>query len=582
LAELTLQQKQALALAAARARAAQQAAQPPVGAVPGSRAYADWAAQQARAGKTLPQVSPTPPEWQAPGQRPDMYNSTLATIQGATGAVPFLNQTSDAILAGGQTIGDMFGGKPGDFGANYNAIQSQRDAIKNVAPFANLAGAAGATMLGAGMIGGGATLAPKFAKDGVAVLKEIPSLGSEALGLSGKFGQQLLNSTLSTAGYEGLQGLSHGHSGAQLLADEGIGGGSGFLGSLVGQGIGVLGDSLAKKATSKAQNAAIDAAIGTSSTSAKDIKAGARQMFENSVDSNPLQITDGAYHRLLGDVQNGLQKMRPNVESNPQVVGALKKMWSIADDLNAGGNVAVDMKDLHILRQNASEIAGKGGQDGLMGQIIVDKLDSFINSLKPADIAGGADPSLAAKNLMQGIADWSKAKKMDILEGAVTSAQGARSGYENGLKNEFAKIMRNPKVFNRFSQAEQEAIRRVAQGTTGQNAASLLGTLGLNVTGGFGAKNVLGAGVGTGAMTTALAPFLGPAAFPVAAGATTAAGMVGRRVATDMADTAANRAIQAVANGSIPSVPVARNMLEWLGTPADLAIRGAGLAMMPR
>lgn len=562
MAELTLQQKQALALAAARARAAQQSA-PPAGAVPGSRAYADWAAQQARAGKTLPQVSPKPPEWQPPGQRPDMYNSTLATIQGATGAVPFLNQASDAILAGGQTIGDMFGGKPGDFGANYNAIQSQREAIKNAAPLANLAGATGGTLLGATAIGA------------------IPA-GAEALGLTGKFGQQLLNSTLSTAGYEGLQGLSHGHTGAQLLADEGIGGGSGFLGSLVGQGIGALGDSLAKKATSKAQNAAIDAAIGTSNTSAKDIKAGARQMFENSVDSNPLQITDGAYHRLLGDVQNGLQKMRPNVESNPQVVGALKKMWSIADDLNAGGNVAVDMKDLHILRQNASEIAGKGGQDGLMGQIIVEKLDAFINSLKPADIAGGADPSLAAKNLMQGIADWSKAKKMDILEGAVTSAQGARSGYENGLKNEFAKIMRNPKVFNRFSRAEQEAIRRVAQGTTGQNLASVMGSLGVNFDGGQGAKNILGAGVGTTAVASALSPFLGLGALPAAATITTGAGMVGRKVATNMADTAANRAIQTVANGVIPSVPVARNMLEWLGTPADLAIRGAGFAMMPR
>jgi hypothetical protein len=34
---------------------------PPAGAAPGSRAYADWAAAQARAGKTLPQVGPQPP-----------------------------------------------------------------------------------------------------------------------------------------------------------------------------------------------------------------------------------------------------------------------------------------------------------------------------------------------------------------------------------------------------------------------------------------------------------------------------------------------------------------------------------------
>lgn len=36
--------------------------EPPAGAVPGSREYADWAAARARAGKALPQVSPAPPE----------------------------------------------------------------------------------------------------------------------------------------------------------------------------------------------------------------------------------------------------------------------------------------------------------------------------------------------------------------------------------------------------------------------------------------------------------------------------------------------------------------------------------------
>jgi hypothetical protein len=35
---------------------------PPAGAKPGSREYADWAAARARAGKALPQVSPAPPE----------------------------------------------------------------------------------------------------------------------------------------------------------------------------------------------------------------------------------------------------------------------------------------------------------------------------------------------------------------------------------------------------------------------------------------------------------------------------------------------------------------------------------------
>jgi hypothetical protein len=59
--ELTIEQKQALALAAARKRQAESAGAaaggPPQGAQPGSREYADWALAQARAGKDVPQVS---------------------------------------------------------------------------------------------------------------------------------------------------------------------------------------------------------------------------------------------------------------------------------------------------------------------------------------------------------------------------------------------------------------------------------------------------------------------------------------------------------------------------------------------
>lgn len=36
--------------------------EPPAGAAPGSREYADWAAARARAGKAIPQISPAPPE----------------------------------------------------------------------------------------------------------------------------------------------------------------------------------------------------------------------------------------------------------------------------------------------------------------------------------------------------------------------------------------------------------------------------------------------------------------------------------------------------------------------------------------
>ncbi|MDC9825679.1 hypothetical protein PRN20_18245 [Devosia sp. ZB163] len=66
MAELTAEQQKALALAAARKRQAEQSgeaatAAAPEGLKPGSREYADWAVQQAKAGRELPQVSAEPP-----------------------------------------------------------------------------------------------------------------------------------------------------------------------------------------------------------------------------------------------------------------------------------------------------------------------------------------------------------------------------------------------------------------------------------------------------------------------------------------------------------------------------------------
>jgi hypothetical protein len=135
--------------------------------------------------------------------------------------------------------------------------------------------------------------------------------------------------------------------------------------------------------------------------------------------------------------------------------------------------------------------------------------------------------------------------------------------------------------YARFSPAEQAAIAQVAKGTTGQNAASLIGKLGISI-GGHGAHNIVGAGVGTTALAAALAPFVGPvAALPLAATGTTIAGAAGRRIAEDAAQRGANRAIQAAAVGNIPAVPRVPNFLAPPALAANLLTRGA-LPLLPQ
>lgn len=524
------------------------------GGAPGSREYADWAAKQAMAGKQLPQISPSPPV--DTGGLSPASAAIPATMQGITGAIPGLNQAADALLAGGQSIGDMATGQPVDFGAHYNAIQKRREQIADAAPIAQTLGGLGGTV---GLTGG---------------LGLLPG-GMEAMGLSGSFGKQLLNSTGSTALYEGLQGLTHGHTGGQLLADEAGGAGSGLGGSLLGQGIGKLGEGISNAITSRAQNALTSKAIEKAPTAPQLFDA-ASKLFDASTGGTPLQLTDSAYMRLLSDVQNATQKYRPNENTSKEGVGLLQKLWQVADELNApGSSVAVDFKDLHILRQTAQQVtqaAQASAESKTIAGLIIRKLDGFIDTLKLSDTAGATDPKQAANAFLTAISTWRKASKVSLIDDAIKKADTYKSGYENGLKLSFLDLMKTPD-FQRFTPIEQEAIRTVAKGTTGQNIAEAFGKLGISFSG-PAAHNVLGGTGATMGLGTALSPVLGPLAFPAALGVTTATGIAGRAVAENIAKKGANRAAQIMATSSIPVARRMPNVLSKFAVPANIAVRG--------
>jgi hypothetical protein len=486
---------------------------------------------------------------------PDLATSSLATVGGLTASVPFLNEASDALLAGGQTVGDMLTGQPVDFGQRYGDIRNRRQQIAEAAPIAHAAGEIGGTVMGASALG--ATKA-----------------GAEALGMSGPWLMQLRNAILSSAGYEGLQGLAEGKQGAELLGDMGVGAASGGIGWGIGKAIGKVGQTAADKLTARAQNKVTNAAI-KNAPSADDLFSAGSQLFDAATGGTPLQVTDNAYFRMLGDIQQATKKYRPNELNNPEAVGLLRQLWQVGDELSAGTGVAVDMKDLHILRQSASSVTQKPGasdQTKTIARLVVDSIDDFISGLKPADIAGSADPTAAANALLTGISTWNKASKVAMIEDAIRAADTYKSGTEMGLKSAFTRLTKS-QDFGRFSKVEQDAIRAVAKGTTAQNALALLGRAGFSL-GGGGGHNVIGGTFGAMTGTAALAPFLGPLAPIASLGLSMGGASAGRAGADALAMKAANRAAKAVAVGNIPKVRPLPNLLNNARLPADILIRG--------
>jgi hypothetical protein len=518
-------------------------------------------AQQQPASAQAP-AAPVAPAAPSPApQSPNLLDSTLATVNGITGSIPFLQQGTDALIAGGQTGLDAITGQPVDFGARYNGIRDSRTRVADKAPLANTLGGIGGTIGATALLGG----APA---------------GAEALGMTGNWLRQLTNSALSTAGYEGLQGLAHGHLGGQLLGDMGIGAATGLGGSVVGQTLNKAGETVANALTSGAQSKITNAAI-KNAPSAADLKDAGAKLFDSStgVSTAPM-IAPAALDRLETGISSSLAKIRPNAANDPQAVGLLQHVVSIVDQAKQPGTV-VDFKDLHLTRQLAQKVAQSSqGRDAAIGSIVIKQIDDFIKGLKPGDILGGTNPRQAANDLMQGISTWRRAQKVSMIESAIQHAQTYKSGFENGLKLSFLKLMKTPD-FARLSKVEQDAIRTVAKGTTRQNIAEGLGKLGFSL-GNGAAHNILGGTAGTGVVGSLLTPFLGAAAFPAALGITSAVGAVGRRAAESLATSGAERAARVLATPNIPVAPQAQNLLGRGNIPLQLLIRGSGAAALNR
>lgn len=232
-------------------------------------------------------------------------------------------------------------------------------------------------------------------------------------------------------------------------------------------------------------------------------------------------------------------------------VSVLKKLGT-----KAGKSPTVEQ--LIRQRQLLQDAAGKGSPaDKRIVSMMIDELDDFIDNLKPSDLVSGNADDLG-KNLGEFRRLWTRAKKSEAIEDAIEAASRTASGFENGIRNEFRKILNNPKRARGFSQEEKKLMERIILGK-GANLYKLLGKLGFGLAG----NRYLGGMVGTAAGGAVGGP-LGAAGVPMlGAGAASAAEAATLRNALT--------ARAAVATGRVPQNPIILRLLE-----NELTKRGAG------
>ena len=157
-------------------------------------------------------------------------------------------------------------------------------------------------------------------------------------------------------------------------------------------------------------------------------------------------------------------------------------------------------------------------EDRIIGVKMIQMLDDLLDNPKMMNIPPGVNPAQINFKLKAARELVGQTKRGELIEDAIAQAMEAPN-FEQGLRVEFGKILKNKKLRQGFTDAEKAVIRRVSRGTVKSNLVKMLGTFGFDFSkgGAFGggAGAVVGASSGIPGAFIVL-PFIGTVAKPFA------------------------------------------------------------------
>lgn len=310
------------------------------------------------------------------------------------------------------------------------------------------------------------------------------ALGGRLLGTVGTLPQRLIAGGASGSLLSGADTAARGGDAGDIGTSMAVGAGLGMVFPTLGAVKNKVGQGMA-------QRSATTAAI-KNAPNATDLKATASALFENSRAANAGVNADTFKNFAAGLVQKATKAdIDPDLDG--EALAVYRRMVEMVNEAGQAGGVS--LARLHNLRQIAQGVAveAKKPRTKTFAGDIVDGLDDLIGSLKPAQMVGQGGKQ-AANDMLEGIGTWARAKKLAIIEEAITQAEFQPSGVTNGLRLKFQAILRNQKTRSLFNQAELAELKRVANGGVIDNVARLLGKFGFGL--GNNGNNVVGGSIG--------------------------------------------------------------------------------------
>lgn len=319
--------------------------------------------------------------------------------------------------------------------------------------------------------------------------------------------------------YGGVSGAGRAEGGVEdRLREAAWGAGLGAAtGGVLGAGTGYLASRSAK------------AAVPT----VGDLKAAAGARYKVAEQSGvvaPRPATIG-----LSDTMHSIAVKEGLVSPTGRISGSYPKIAEILKTVDDYANGTMSVPQMQSVRRTLQDAAGsidKG--ERRIGKIMLDKFDEFTSSLAPA--------------LREGDALYHQAKKGEAIEQAIELArirsnQYSQSGMENALRTEFRALQRKiaKGQLRGLSQAEIDAINKVANGGALTNALRYVGKFAPSGVVSFGASGGIPFMVGNAVA--------GPVAGAAAAGTTMGTGFLGKAGAEALTKNAAVAAALLARNG---------------------------------
>jgi hypothetical protein len=209
-----------------------------------------------------------------------------------------------------------------------------------------------------------------------------------------------------------------------------------------------------------------------------------------------IQIKPEAYNRLAYGLVHKMKQERLHPKLHQDTYSAVNEIFSkvprspkvdpmspVTGIVPKETKTTFSLGDIDQLRQ----LAGKAKRgfdpqkeaDRRLAKIATDRIDEWLTTLKPSDVVAG-DAVSAVKALKTARPLWQRMRKAETIEKIHeralnrVGANYSNAGMQTALRQELKNLANSPKI-SRFNKEEQEVIKRIVRGASGENLLRWVG-----------------------------------------------------------------------------------------------------------